>query len=85
MQIDLISTARIRLNVTMKTTQKNDELDQVITNDVVKDVETGDVLFEEITCETSTRLPKLELVAGNDDYVGHTCEGFIAPRPCSAS
>jgi len=44
----------------MKTTTHNEELNLDITIEVVKDVETGETLFEEVTCETSTRLPVLK-------------------------
>lgn len=36
-----------------------EENDQVITNELVKDAE-GNVIAEDITCETSTRLPVLK-------------------------
>lgn len=47
----------------MKTNPKTfaEENDQVITNKVIRDVE-GEVIAEEITCETSTRLPVLRLL-----------------------
>ena len=47
----------------MKTKQKTfaEENDQVITNRVILDAE-GVVIAEEITCETSTRLPVLRLL-----------------------
>jgi len=42
-----------------------DENHQIITNEVVRD-DKGEVVFEEVTCETNTRLPVLQLV---DDEV----------------
>lgn len=54
----------------MKKTRNIEEHNLIVTNDVVTDVETGDVLFEEVTCETSTRLPVLRLADNDDDWIG---------------
>jgi hypothetical protein len=45
----------------MKTLERNEELETVITNDVVLDRLTGDVVYEEVTCASSVTLPKLQL------------------------
>lgn len=42
-----------------------EENDQVITNEVWRDPD-GAVIAEEITCETSTRLPVLKLAANDE-------------------
>jgi len=57
----------------MKTKQHIDDLNLDVTNDVVKDAETGEVLFEEVTCETSTRLPVLKI-----DDLGYNIVPFAA-------
>jgi hypothetical protein len=45
----------------MKTQYITEENDQIITNEVFFD-DDGVVISEEITCETSTRLPVLRLI-----------------------
>ena len=41
--------------------------DQVITNEIVRDAD-GETVFEEVTCETSTRLPVLKLATNDERY-----------------
>lgn len=53
-----------------------EENDQVITNDLIRDAD-GDVIAEEITCETSTRLRLL-----TDEDARNEC--FLENnRPCA--
>ena len=74
MKISLIFHARIRLNLhrelkrlAMMQNEKTfaEENDQVITNKVIRDAD-GEVIAEDITCETSTRLPVLKLAANDE-------------------
>ena len=52
----------------MKTEFDIEELNLTVTNDVVRDKD-GDVIFEEVTCESSVRLPKLELVKNENGKI----------------
>ena len=45
----------------MKQKTHIEEMELDFTNEVVRDVVTGEVVFEEVTCETSTRLPVLKM------------------------
>lgn len=61
-RISLTPSTRRSLNVHMdKTKTFAEENHQIIKNEVVRD-DAGAVIFEEVTCETSTKLPALRLV-----------------------